>query len=79
MTATIGARTFRFLITVLRGAALQPVLEAVGGGLPDGVVGIPRFGGDALIELEVQIPELVDDSGLGLAADLAALPFPVAV
>ena len=52
--------------------------EPVGGGLPDGVVGVAGLGGDALVELDVQVAELVDDGGLGLAADLAPLAFPVA-
>ena len=53
-------------------AAVQPVGEPVLGGLPDGVVGVAGLGGDALVELGVQVAELVDDGGLGLAADLAA-------
>jgi hypothetical protein len=40
--------------------------------LPDGVVDVAGLGGDALVELGVQVAELVDDGGLGLAADLAA-------
>ena len=46
--------------------------EPVLGGLPDGVVDVAGLGGDALVELGVQVAELVDDGGLGLAADLAA-------
>ena len=62
------------------GAAVQPTGEPVLGGLPDGVVGIAGFGGDSLVELQVQVQvaELVHDGGLGLAADLAAGAFPVA-
>ena len=56
----------------LGGAAVQPGGEPVLGGLPDGVVGVAGLGGDALVELGVQVAELVHDGGLGLAADLAA-------
>ena len=53
-------------------AAVQPGGEPVLGGLPDGVVDVAGLGGDALVELGVQVAELVHDGGLGLAADLAA-------
>ena len=56
----------------LGGAAVQPVGEPVLGGLPDGVVGVAGLGGDALVELVVQVAELVDDGGFGGAADFAA-------
>ena len=52
--------------------------EPVLGGLPDSVVGVACLGSDPFVELGVQVPELVDDGGLGLAADLAALALPVA-
>jgi hypothetical protein len=52
--------------------------EPVTSGLPDGVVGVARFGGDALVELGVQVAELVHHGGLGLAADLAPLALAVA-
>jgi hypothetical protein len=35
-------------------------------------VNVAGLRGDALVELGVQVAELVDDGGLGLAADLAA-------
>src|SRR5262249_28466149 len=60
------------------GAAVQPAGEPVLGGLPDGVVCVAGFWGDALVELEVQVAELVHDGGFGLAADLAPLALPVA-
>jgi hypothetical protein len=41
----------------LGGAALEPVGEPVLGGLPDGVVGVAGLGGDAFVELEVQVAE----------------------
>jgi hypothetical protein len=59
-------------------AALQAVGEPVPGGLPHGVVGIAGLRGDPLVELGVQVAELVHDGGLGRAADLAPLAFPVA-
>ena len=59
-------------------AAVQPVGEPVLGGLPDGVVDVAGLGGDALVELGVQVAELVDDGGLGLAADLAPVALAVA-
>ena len=59
------------------GAAVEPGGEPVRGGLPDGVVGVAGLGGDALVELEVQVAELVHDGGLGRAADLAAGAFPL--
>jgi hypothetical protein len=46
--------------------------------LPDGVVDVAGLRGDALVELGVQVAELVDDGGFGLAADLAAGAFAVA-
>jgi hypothetical protein len=70
MTFRIGSRTFWFFLTVL-GAAVQPAGEPVLGGLPDGVVHVVGLRGDALVELGVQVAELVDDGGSGLAADLA--------
>jgi len=54
------------------GAAVEPVGEPVPGGLPDGVVGVAGLGGDALVELVVQVAEFVDDGGFGGAADFAA-------
>jgi hypothetical protein len=39
---------------------------------------VAGLGGDALVELGVQVAELVHDGGLGLAADLAAGAFAVA-
>ena len=60
------------------GAALEAVGEPVLGGLPDGVVGVAGLGGDAGVELVVQVAELVDDGGFGGAADLAAGAFSVA-
>ena len=39
---------------------------------------VAGFGGDALVELGVQVAELVDDGGLGLAADLAPVALAVA-
>ena len=62
----------------LGGAAVQPVGEPVLGGLPDGVVGVAGLGGDAFVELGVQVAELVHDGGLGRAADLAPLALAVA-
>ena len=62
----------------LGGAAFQPVGEPVLGGLADGVVDVAGLGGDAFVELGAQVAELVDDGGLGRAADLAPLAFPVA-
>jgi hypothetical protein len=59
-------------------AALQPVLEPVLGGLPERVVGVAGLGGDARVELESQVAELVHDGYLGLAADLPPLALPVA-
>ena len=59
-------------------AALQAVGEPVLGGLPDGVVGVAGLGGDPFVELGAQVAELVHDGGLGRAADLAPLAFPVA-
>jgi hypothetical protein len=56
----------------LGGAAVQPVGEPVFGGLPDGVVGVAGLGGEAGVELVVQVAELVDDGGFGGAADFAA-------
>ena len=67
MTARIGSRTFWFLVIVLGERPGEPAGEPVLGGLPDGVVGVPGLGGDALVELGVQVPEFVDDGGLGLA------------
>ena len=60
------------LLDGLGGAALEPVGEPVLGGLPDGVVDVAGLGGEALVELVVQVSELVDDGGFGGAADLAA-------
>jgi len=40
--------------------------------LADGVVDVAGSGGDAFVELGVQVAELVDDGGFGGAADLAA-------
>src|SRR5262249_44009576 len=54
------------------GAAVQPVGEPVFGGLADGVADVAGLRGDPVVELGVQVAELVDDGGLGLAADLAA-------
>ena len=62
----------------LGGAAVEPVGEPVVGGLADGVVGVAGLGGDAFVELVVQVAEFVHDGGLGGAADLAAGAFPVA-
>ena len=62
----------------LGGAAVQAVGEPVLGGLPDGVVGVAGLRGDPFVELGVQVAELVHDGGLGGAADLAPLAFPVA-
>ena len=59
-------------------AALQPVREPVLGGLPERVMGVAGLGGDARVELGVQVAELVHDGGLGLAADLPPLALPVA-
>src|SRR5215469_11019319 len=66
------------LLDCLGGAAVQPAGEPVLGSLPDGVMDVAGLRGDALVELEVQVAELVHDGGLGLAADLAPLAFPVA-
>jgi hypothetical protein len=52
--------------------------EPVLGGLPDGVAGVAGLRGDPFVELGVQVAELVDDGGLGGAADLAAGAFAVA-
>ncbi len=52
--------------------------EPVLGGLPDGVVVVAGFGGDALVELVMQVAQFVDDGGLGGATDLAAGAFAVA-
>jgi len=41
-------------------------------------MGVARLRGDALVELEVQVAELVHDGGFGGAADLAAGAFAVA-
>jgi hypothetical protein len=41
-------------------------------------VGIAGLGGDALVELVVQVAELVDDGGFGGAADFAPGAFAVA-
>jgi hypothetical protein len=60
------------------GAAVQAVGEPVLGGLPECVVGVAGLRGDALVELVVQVPELVDDGRFGGAADLAAGPCAVA-
>jgi hypothetical protein len=51
----------------------------VPGGLPDDWWAYPGFKGGPFVELGVQVAELVHDSGLGRAADLAplALPSPV--
>ena len=62
----------------LGGAAVEPVGEPVLGGLPHGVVGVARLGGDPLVELGVQVAELIHHGGLGLAADLPPLALPVA-
>jgi hypothetical protein len=78
MTDRMGSRTFWFFLTVLGERPSSPVGEPVFGGLPDGVVGVAGLGGDALVELEVQVAELVHDGGFGLAADLAAGAFAVA-
>ena len=78
MTARIGAEHVLVLGDGFGGAAVQPVGEPVLGGLPDGVVGVAGLGGDACVELGVQVAELVHDGGLGLAADLAPLALPVA-
>ena len=72
MTFRIGSRTFWFLVIVLAERPSSPVASQVFGGLPDGVVDVPGLRGDALVERVVQVAELVDDAGLGLAADLAA-------
>ena len=77
MTFRIGSRTFWFLVIVLAERPSSPVAEPVLGGLPDGVVDVAGLGGDALVELGVQVAELVDDGGLGLAADLAPLALAV--
>ena len=58
----------------VRGSGRPPVL----GGLADGVVGVAGLGGDAAVELGAQVAELVDDGGLGGAADLAPLALAVA-
>ena len=72
ITFRIGSQHVLVLLDRFGGAAVQAVGEPVLGGLPDGVVGVAGLGGHALVELVVQVAELVDDSGLGLAADLAA-------
>jgi hypothetical protein len=46
--------------------------EPVLGGLPDGVVDVAGFGGEAFVEFGVQVAEFVDDGGFGGAADFAA-------
>jgi hypothetical protein len=53
------------------------VREPVLGGLPERVVGVAGLGGDAGVELDTQVAELVHDGHLGLAADLAALALAV--
>jgi hypothetical protein len=60
------------------GAAVEAVGEPVLGGLADGVVGVVGLRGEPFVELGVQVAELVDDGGLGLAADLAPLALAVA-
>ncbi len=77
MTFRRGSRTFWFFVMVV-GAAFEPVGEPVVGGLADGVVGVAGFGGDAGVELGVQVAEFVDDGGFGGAADFPAGAFPVA-
>jgi hypothetical protein len=72
----MGSRTFWFFVMVLGEAAVQPGGEPVLGGLPDGVMGVAGLGGDALVELQVQVAELIHDGGFGLAADLAPLACP---
>jgi len=46
--------------------------------LPDGVVDVAGLRDDPLVEFLVQVPELVDDGGLGLAADFPPVALAVA-
>jgi hypothetical protein len=62
----------------LGGAAVQAVGEPVLGRLPNGVMGVAGLGGDAFVELVVQVAKLVHNGGLSLAADLAPLALSVA-
>ena len=74
MTVRIGSSTFWFFLMVLADRPSQPVGQPVAGGLAYRVVGVAGLRDDALIEVAVQFPELVDYGGLGGAADLAPLP-----
>ena len=73
MTARIGSRTFWFLVTVLAERPSSPWASQSRAACADGVMGVTGLGGDAFVELGVQVAELVDDGGLGGAADLAPL------
>ena len=63
----------------LVGAAVEPVGEPVLGGLADGVVGVAGLGGDALVELVVQVAELSTTAALVVPLTLrrVRLPSPV--
>ena len=78
MTFRMGAEDVLVFGDGLGRAALQAVGEPVISGLPDGVVGVAGLGRYARVELVVQVAELVHDGGLGGAADLPPLAFPVA-
>jgi hypothetical protein len=78
MTVRIGARTFWFLVIVLGERPSSPVASQSSAGLAYGVVDVAGLRGDALVEFLVQVPELVDDGGLGLPADLAPVALAVA-
>ena len=75
MAVRIGARTFWFFLTVLAERPSSPWASQSSAARRT-VVCVAGLGGDALVELQVQVAELVHDGGLGRAADLAPLAFP---
>jgi hypothetical protein len=60
------------LVTVLAERPSSPWAGQSWAALAERVVGVAGLGGDARVELGAQVAELVDDGGLGGAADLAA-------
>src|SRR5258708_31145157 len=60
-----------FLLDRFSRAAVEPIREPVLCSLPYGVVRVAGLRDGPLVEILVQLPELAQDGGLGLAADLS--------
>jgi hypothetical protein len=70
MTARIGSRTFWFFLMVLGERPSSPLASQSSAACRTVEMGVAGLGGDALVELEVHVAELVHNGGLGLAAGL---------